>query len=169
MIQAFPPPVLLYAAKPLAGVAPGARIPRAKESAAAEAFLQSLRSRAPEGASSKSHARGMAAAAAASKGIVGIDLEYRQPGRDIAAIAHWLMGAPARDELSAYRVFTYREAYFKATGDWPEAAALRFVAENEHRGFQTPDGLNVHFAREGELYVLTLVWSALCGASRVAL
>ncbi|HRO04752.1 MAG TPA: 4'-phosphopantetheinyl transferase superfamily protein, partial [Terricaulis sp.] len=124
---------------------------------------------APGGPISKAHARGCVAAAAATEGVLGIDLEYRQPGRDIGAIARWLMGAPARDELSAYRVFTYREAYFKATGDWPEARVLRFVAESDWRSFQTPDGLNVLFEREGEAFVLTLVWSASCGASRLAL
>lgn len=168
MIQALPHPVLLYAAKPLAGVAPGARPPYAAQSAAAAALLQGLRAAGAGGAASKAHARGMAAAAAVSEGLVGVDIEYRQPGRDMAAIAAWLMGAPAPDELSAYRVFTYREAYFKAIGDWPGAAALRFVAAAQQTSFQTPDGLNVQAGLEGDGFVLTLVWSASCGARRVA-
>lgn len=167
MIQAFPHPALLYAAQPLPGVAPGARPAYAAQSAAAEKLAQSLRAAAPGGPVSKAHARGCVAAAAATEGVLGIDLEYRQPGRDIGAIALWLMGAPARDELSAYRMFTYREAYFKALGAWPAVALLRFVAEEDARDFQTPDGLNVLSEPIGEAFVLTLVWNSAASPRRL--
>lgn len=160
MIQASQQPGLLYAVSSLAGVAPGARPPRARQSAAAEALLQSLRVELPEGAASKAHARGMAAAAVTAQGCVGVDLEYRQPGREIGAIAAWLLGAPAPDEASAYRVFTYREAYFKALGDWPSVALLGEVAEAGVRDFQTADRLNVRHEPIADDFVLTLVWSS---------
>lgn len=159
MIQAFPQSGLLYAAKVLAGVAPGSRPQRVTQSAAAEALAETLREAGGAGAISKAHARGLVAAAWAGEGPVGIDLEYRQPGRDIGAIARWLLDASARDEAAAYRVFTYREAYFKALGDWPEQSLLRFVAEAEARDFQTPDGLSVRHEPEGRDFVLTLVWA----------
>lgn len=149
----------LYAVKPLAGVAPGARPPRAAQSAAAEALLQALKRRGSGRAFSKAHARGLVAAAVAGEGCVGIDLEYRQPGRDIGAIAAWL-GAPARDAASAYRVFTYREAYFKALGDWPAIALLRHVEANDAADFRTSDGLNVRHEAPVPDFALTLVWSA---------
>ncbi len=169
MIQAPQQPGLLYAVAALEGVSPSARPPRAAQSAAAEALLRKLRADAAEGASSKAHARGMAAAAFAPQGCAGVDLEYRQPGRDIGAIAAWLLDAPAPDEASAYRVFTYREAYFKALGEWPSVSLLREVAAAQAGAFRTRDGLNVRHEPAGEAFVLTLVWSASGPARRLAL
>jgi len=166
-MKAFQHSGLLYAAEPLAGVAPGARPARAMQSAAAETLLQSLQAHGPGGAVSKAHARGWVAAAAAVEGNVGIDLEFRQPGRDIAAIAQWLLDRPVDDAASAYRVFTYREAYFKALGDWPSSRLLRAVAEARAPDFQTPDGFNVRHEAVGGDFVLTLVWSAPCAARRL--
>lgn len=156
----------LYAVKPLPGVAPGARPPRAVESAAAEALLQALMRDAPGVAFSKAHARGFVAAAIAGEGRIGVDLEYRQPGRDIGAIAAWL-GAPARDAASAYRVFTYREAYFKALAAWPDVALLRLVEAADLPDFQTPDGLYVRHEEAAPDFVLTLVWSARSAPRRL--
>jgi hypothetical protein len=167
VIQAPPQSGLLYVVEPLAGVAPGARPPRVAESAAAEALLQKLRARLPAGRSSKAHARGLAAAAVSTEGVVGIDLEYRQPGRDIGAIARWLMGQAAADDAAAYRVFTYREAFFKATGDWPGAPLMRAVAEARTPEFRAPDGLRVRHENLGEAFVLTLVWSSAAAATRL--
>lgn len=168
MFQASQQSGLLYAVKQLEGVALGARPPRAVQSAAAESLLQRLRAGDQTGVFSKAHARGLVAAAVAEQGCVGIDLEYRQPGRDIVAIARWLMGAPARDEASAYRAFTYREAYFKALGDWPSQALLRCAAGAEATDFRTPDGLNVRHEPAEEGFVLTLVWSGSGAARRCA-
>lgn len=64
-----------------------------------------------------------------------------------------------RDEGAGYRAFTYREAYFKALGAWPERALLRLAAEAESAEFGTPDGLAVRFEEAAPGFVLTLVWN----------
>ena len=166
MIQAFPQFGLLYAARPLPGVAPGARPPRAAQSAAAEGLLRELRGAAPAGRSSKAHARGWVAAAVAPEGPVGIDIEYCEPGRDIGAIAAWLMGAPAPNDASAYRVFTFREAYFKAVGEWPAATLLRAVSTG---GDAIALGdLSARFELPAPDFVLALVWSGQGDVRRFA-
>jgi hypothetical protein len=168
MIQAFPQSGLRYAVRALPGVAAGARPSRAAQSAAAETLLAALRQGARAGAASKAHARGLVAAACAPEGPVGIDLEYCEPKRDIAEIGAWLMGAPAPDDQGAYRAFTYREAYFKALGDWPARTLLRVAAEARETQFRTPDGLTVRFERVAPDFVLTLIWNGAAAVRQFA-
>lgn len=159
---------LVYAIRPVAGVAPAARASRAQQSATAETLLRDLPVGAPV-ASSKAHARGLAAAAAVSAGRVGVDLEYIADGRDIAAIARWLMDAEPRDELAAYRAFTFREAYFKCEGAWPAKHVLRAVAAAEAEEFRTAEGLSALCEVVAPRFLLTLVWSAPVQPRRAAL
>lgn len=173
MNQAPPPPALAYAFAPIAEAAPGNRVSRAVQSAAAEALLRALPLRVGSTAS-KAHARGMAAAAAAAAGRVGIDLEYMDSGRDIAGIAAWLLGGEDRAEISgeltAYRVFTFREAYFKCEGRWPSRALLHEVkAATGAAPWRTPDGLTAMHELVAERFMLTLVWSAPLLPQRVLL
>jgi phosphopantetheinyl transferase len=69
------------------------------------------------------HSRNIVAAAASAVGPVGIDIEYRDPVRDLDRLAQAAYGAEecravASDGHSAfYRIWTVREAISKATGD----------------------------------------------------
>jgi phosphopantetheinyl transferase len=134
-------------------------VPRAQQSAAAEALLAQLRrnSGIAAGPSSKSHSRDCVAAALAEGGRIGVDVEFRAPGRPIEAIASYLMGAPAVGEAASYRVATFREAYFKAFGDWPSRALLREAAAGAPR-YRVAGEVNVlHQDVDGD-FLLTLVW-----------
>ena len=69
------------------------------------------------------HSRDIIAVTASAVGPVGIDIEYRDPTRDLGPLAKAAFGveecrAVALDGLSAfYRIWTVREAISKATGD----------------------------------------------------
>jgi phosphopantetheinyl transferase len=69
------------------------------------------------------HTRNLVAAAASAIGPVGIDIEYRNPDRDLGRLALAAFGpaecqAVAVHGVSAfYRIWTLREAISKATGD----------------------------------------------------
>lgn len=159
MIQAAAPPGLCYETRLVAGAPRGARVARAVQSAAAADLLAALRQRAgvAEGPSSKSHSRDLVAAALAQTGRVGIDVEYRAPGRRIEQVAEHIMHAPAAHADAAYRVFTFWEAYFKAFGAWPEKALLREVAASAEP-LQRAGGVSLlHRVAEGD-FALTLVW-----------
>lgn len=160
MIQAPAPPGVHYAVRLLADTPPGRRIPRARQSAVAADLLKDLRRRTQLAAepASKAHSRALAAAAVAAEGRVGVDVEYLAPERDICAVARYLMDAPAPDAAAAYRVFTFREAYFKAVGHMPGRPLLRLVADAGAPRFETPDGLAVLHEPVAEVFVLTLVW-----------
>lgn len=160
MIQAPHPQGLHYAVQLAAGVAVGTRLPRAVQSAAAANLLAELERSTGirTGWTSKAHSRAMSAAALSSEASVGIDVEFEALGRDIRAVARWLLDAPVADDVAAYRVFTLREAYFKATGDWPSADILRLAAENEAPRYRTPDGFEVLHETPADSFVLTLVW-----------
>jgi hypothetical protein len=160
MIQAPHPQGLHYGVQLAAGVAVGTRLPRAVQSASAADLLAELerRSGIAAGWTSKAHSRAMSAAAISREGSVGIDVEYEAPGRDIRAVGRWLLNGPVADEAAAYRVFTFREAYFKATGDWALADLLRVAAESQEPRYRTPDGFNVLHETPASGFVLTLVW-----------
>lgn len=121
------------------------------------------------GPASKAHARALMAAAVSPSGQVGVDVEFFAPGRPIQAIAHWLMAAAARDDLAAYRVFTFSEAYFKAFGDWPARELLRDVAEATAPQYVVGDAVQVLHEPIGQDFLLTLVWRGPARAERVAL
>jgi len=78
------------------------------------------------------------------------------------------MGSPVRDDAAAYRVFTFREAYFKASGVWPEHDVLQFVADSEESRYRAAD-FNVLHEPIGNAFSLTLVWSGDGEAVRAAL
>jgi phosphopantetheinyl transferase len=69
------------------------------------------------------HSRNVVTAAASAIGPVGIDIEYRNPDRDLSRLARAAFGpaecqAVAAHGVSAfYRIWTLREAISKATGD----------------------------------------------------
>lgn len=154
--------------------APGAhqaRLARALQSAAANDLLQALRARTgvPAGSASKAHARGLIAAAVSPEGVVGIDAEFFAPGRPIQAIARWLMAASARDDLAAYRVFTFREAYFKAFSNWPPRGLLRDVSERAASEYALDGDIRVLHELVSADFLLTLVWRGAARAERVAL
>lgn len=158
MIQATDIPKLHYAFRLLQGCAPGARLARSVQSAAAEELLRTLPASA-DGASSKAHSRALVAAVAGPNGRVGIDVEYHAPGRRIGAVARYLMQADAADDLAAYRVFTFYEAHFKALGAFPEPALMRAVAAQGGAGYSLEGDVNVlHLIVESD-FTLTLVWS----------
>lgn len=160
MIQAPPSDEVHYSVRLLAGESPGARIVRTRQSVAAAALLAELRLAAaiPAGASSKAHTRALMAVTVAGAGRIGIDAEYFDSRRDIRAVARWLMQADAADDAAAYRVFTFREAYFKAIGEMPEPALLRDVALERSGRFELPEGLSVLQEIVADDFALTLVW-----------
>lgn len=160
MIQAPHPQGLHYAVQLTAGVPVGARQPRAVQSAAAADLLARLERDVSIAASwtSKAHSRAMSAAALSSVGRVGIDVEFEAPGRDIRAVARWLLDGPVANDAAAYRVFTFREAHFKATGDWPSIDLLRFAAESRATRYRTPEGFEVLHDKPAGSFLLTLVW-----------
>jgi 4'-phosphopantetheinyl transferase len=69
------------------------------------------------------HSRDMVAAAASVVGPIGIDIEYRNPARDLDRLAEAAYGAEECRAVAAcgiaafYRIWTVREAISKATGD----------------------------------------------------
>lgn len=135
------------------------RQPRQAQSAWAEELLARLRQQSGvrAGSASKAHSRGLAVAALAARGRLGVDAEYHAPGRPIDEIVNALMQARARDAAAAYKVFTFWEAYFKALGRYPERGLLRRVAEAEHARFLLDD-LHVAHATIENAFTLTLVF-----------
>jgi len=160
MIQAPLPNGLRYDVRQVAGAALGERVPRPAQSAAAADLLADLRRSAgvAGGPSSKSHSRDRVAVALAECGRVGIDIEYRAPGRPIEKIAGYLMRADAPSYEAAYRVFTFYEAYFKAIGAFPEPDLLRVVAAAPVSEVGTVRMLH-HDVEDA--FALTLVWAQL--------
>ena len=160
MIQAPAPPGVHYAVRLLADTPPGRRIARARQSAVAADLLAELRrcTHLAAGPASKAHSRALAAAAVAAGRRVGVDVEYLAPERNIRAVAQYLMDAPVSDAAAAYRVFTFREAYFKAVGHMPGRSLLRLVADAGAPRFDIPGGLAVLHELVAEVFVLTLVW-----------
>lgn len=151
-----------HALRFIPGAARGARRAYAIQSAAASDLLRELSGQPGFGAasSSKAHSRSLVCAAVAARGVVGVDVEYRAPGRPMDAIAAYLMGAPAQDEAAAYRMFTFREAYFKAIGTWPDKPLLREVAAIREPTYSVTDALQVMHAAIDDDFYLTLVWRA---------
>jgi hypothetical protein len=144
----------------MTGQTRAARVPRLLQSAAAAALLADLRARTgiSNGPSSKAHSRSLMAAAL-SRGRIGVDVEYRAPGRRIGAVAALLMGSDPEDDHAAYRVFTFRESYFKAFGDWPGRDLLRVAASAAEPGAWSARDMKVRHERIGDDFALTLVWT----------
>jgi phosphopantetheinyl transferase len=117
-----------------------------------------------EGVSSKAHSRAAAAVAVAADGPIGIDIEYRDPERAIVDIARWL-GVDTADARTAYRVFTFREAYFKAFGVWPEKLLLRDVSTRGAAQYRIANACVLH--EDAGSFLLTLVWRGSAPPIRV--
>ncbi|CAN5922278.1 hypothetical protein BH11PSE3_BH11PSE3_34570 [soil metagenome] len=81
-----------------------------------------------------SHTRSTIAVAASTVGPVGIDVEYRDPDRDLNRLAAAAFGIAERRAVVAhgasafYRIWTLREAISKATGD-----GMAFVTDGVDR------------------------------------
>jgi hypothetical protein len=69
------------------------------------------------------------------------------------------MGTRPPDEKAAYRVFTFREAYFKAFGVWPDRDLLRRAADAAEPGDWRTDNVRIRHEAIGDDFNLTLVWS----------
>lgn len=147
----------LWAARAF-GAPGGARPGRAQQSAAAAALLAELAVAAGAGGSCKAHSRHWAAAAIASSGRVGVDLEFCAPERPIIEIAAWLMGERPANRLAGWRAFTFYEAYFKAVGEAPTRALMQEIAGASTALTRLPSGLGVLYESLAEDFALTLVW-----------
>lgn len=166
---------MLYFAFSLAAVmAPTARRPRAAQSAAAAALLSSLRARAGlwAGPSSKSHSRAACAAAVVADGPVGIDVEFACPSRDRAGMARFLLDEAQEPSLrDLYRLWTFREAYFKAFGAMPGARLLHHahqaIAANPD-GYHL-EGFAVRHLEIAAAFQLTVIWNGRTAATPIAL
>ncbi|MDO9337031.1 MAG: 4'-phosphopantetheinyl transferase superfamily protein [Caulobacter sp.] len=120
-----------YAVRRLPGYRPGQRPPKALESAEARALQAELDPAAS--VFSRSHGRGLIAAAVAAPPVtrVGIDVEWIDPGRRLAAIAeHYLGAAEAVTPEQFFRGWTFGEAWFKAFGRDPTADLIRMAGGN---------------------------------------
>lgn len=161
MFQVLSPAGPAYGAVCVAAPPYGKRLARALQSAAAEELCAVLRrdTGMADGPRSKSHSRAVVAAALVRDGQVGVDVEYRAPGRPIEKIARYLSGGEVSGEDSGYRVFTFYEAYFKAFGDWPEKKLLRDVA-GATRARYAFGRVEVLHENVFDAFILTLVWRA---------
>jgi hypothetical protein len=159
-----------YAIVQAAGAAADARLPRAAQSASADEVLRQLRYRSgiSAGPSAKSHSRAMAAAAVAPNGHIGIDVEYRSPGRPIRAIVRLLAGEGAGDEKTAYRVFTFVEAYFKAFARLPDRPLTHAVACATEPLIRPRGDMGVLHIAPAQAFVLTLVWTGGGAPERIS-
>ncbi|WP_420478925.1 hypothetical protein [Brevundimonas sp. FT23028] len=159
-----------YAVRFAAKFPPDTRLPRQIQSDAANRLAAELT--AATGGSgdtlSKAHSRTGVAVAAAPAGRIGCDLEHRTKGRPIRDIADLLMNRRPDDDQTAYRVFTFHEAYFKAFGEMAGAARLRAVALETAARYRTAEGLNVLHEAVGDDFLLTIVWDAPVEATRLA-
>ena len=113
------------------------RVPHRQQSADVRRLLGDLSARVPapypesEERHSLSHSRGVAAAAIAHHGRVGIDVEYMCPRRDMHAMLEAFLGPMHKRMPPAvcYRVWTFGEAYFKAFGSLPGGKILGHVID----------------------------------------
>lgn len=150
-----------YAVRRLQGFDPGQRPPKALESAAARALQAELDPSAT--VFSRSHGRGLIAAAVAAPPIVrlGIDVEWIDPRRRMAEIAeHYLGAAEAVTPEQFFRGWTFGEAWFKAFGNDPEPTLIRIAGGNTASD-PIPVGeawLLQTLPEPG--FVMSLVWSA---------
>ena len=120
-----------YAVRRLPAFEPGQRPPKALESAATRTLQAELDPDAT--LFSRSHGRGLIAAAVAGPPItrLGIDVEWIDPRRRMAAITeHYLGSAEAVSPEQFYRGWTFGEAWFKAFGQDPEPALIRIAGGN---------------------------------------
>lgn len=148
----------------------GQRRPRAEQSLAAAGLLARLGDGSfdPDGpaATSKSHSRSLVAAARITgpQAKVGIDIEYRAEGRNLAPIAAMLLESsqPGLANEDFYRMWTVYEAYFKAVGQHPPAGLLRRVAQSPPppgRACQLAPGVGFLHETVAEAFALSVIWA----------
>lgn len=148
------------------------RVPRRRQSAEVRRLLGDLSARVPaprpktEERSSVSHSRCIAAAAIAHHVLVGIDVEYMCPRRDMHAILEVFLGPMDKPVSPAafYRAWTFGEAYFKAFGELPGAQSLgRVIEHHADAGLYRVDrsettAVGVLHSKPFDDFALTIVW-----------
>lgn len=171
--------MLYYACGLAKDVLPTARAPHSQQSLAAEALLGALRqaTRLEAGPSSKSHSRAMSAAAIVGSGQVGVDVELACTRRNRAGLAQFLLGEDGlADWPEIYRLWTLREAFFKAFGRFPDRQFLQ-EAHKSWPLYAACWGQGPMRARHeqridpasGAAFHLTLVWTGAEGAQEITL
>jgi phosphopantetheinyl transferase len=153
-----------YAARRLSGHAPGTRPPKAAESAAARALQAELEAGTPAPLVSRSHGRGLVAAAIAHSPVIrlGIDIEWIDPRRRMAEIAAHYLGAAPEDLTpeTFFRGWTFGEAWFKAFGVDPEPALIRKAGANRSESpVAVTAGVWLLQALPEPGFVMSVVWS----------
>jgi 4'-phosphopantetheinyl transferase len=141
------------------------RHPKAQQRALADAAEVAARSALeaqgiPRAYVSRSHSRGMAAAAAVPAGPAGIDIEFMDSRRPWLALFQHLLGCepgPAKTEDFA-RAWTFIEAWYKAFGAWPAPALVLATLRNPApQTFLSPCGEAFWTARVVGEFALSLV------------
>jgi hypothetical protein len=150
---------ILYAIDRLPVADPTGRVPHRDQSAAAAQLVARL---GPATLTSRSHSRGMITAAAGDALALGIDIEWRKPGRDFANLARaFLERAP--DRMTAadfYRGWTFHEAYYKAFQRFPGEADVSAVLAAESETVTLTGGTQVLQRGVAQMFQLCLVWRA---------
>lgn len=171
--------MLYYACALASDAPPTARRPHHQQSQAATALLGALRraTRIAGGPSSKSHSRAMSAGAVIGSGQVGIDVEFCCTRRNQAGLAQVLLGEDERAGWpEIYRLWTLREAYFKAFAMFPDREMLReahaswplHAARWGQGPMQARHEMRIEPA-SGAIFHLTVVWSGAQEAQEITL
>jgi hypothetical protein len=165
------PASILYAIGRLPVEDPTHRMPRRDQSAAAARLVARL---GPASVTSRSHSRGLIAAAAGDALALGIDIEWMAPARDFAALARaFLERAPkAMNAADFYRGWTFHEAHYKAFQRFPDEESVLAVLAAAGETLTLLDGTQVLQRRVAEMFQLCLVWrcasSAPCRVQELA-
>ena len=125
----------------------------------------------PAGAVNRSHSRGLAAVAAQrSPGPLGVDIEYADPSRPWSAILGRFLGREAGpvEPAAGAAVWTFIEAWYKATQDWPPprltAMALEAQSRTAVEGLEMAGPAGALWWRTG-MAAEGFPWSVVSGAS----
>ena len=156
---------ILYATDTLSTDDIHRRVPRHQQSIAASRLLKRL-----EGADfvptarSKSHSRGVVAAAAGNTQglLLGIDIEWMAPDRPFGAIARTVFAsAPQRISIADFYLgWTYFEAHYKAFQCFPSEASVHDVVAHTRDGIvlHLDDGTRVMQRCVADAFQLCVVW-----------
>jgi hypothetical protein len=132
------------------------------ESAAARALQAELESGEPAPLASRSHGRGLVAAAIARPPVtcLGVDVEWIDPRRRMDDIAGHYLGETVSgvDAETFFRGWTFGEAWFKAFGRDPSPDLIRAAGTNRSAEplFLTGAWLVQSLPEPG--FVMSLVW-----------
>ncbi len=158
------PGQILYATSQLSAPDLGERVPRGRQSAAAQRLLETLNANIAPAIGSKSHSRAVVAAAVGDAEItaLGIDIEFMDEDRPLADIARFLSkGAPEKIGPEAfYRCWTFAEAFFKAYQHLPPERAVLCVGKQKGADgeYELDDGTRLLHRRIADRFQLCLVW-----------